>query len=91
MARRLKNQDLPGTQREQFKDVDVAIDEYVDKRDTWQDNSKAVTKAKEKLAELMNAHGLVKYRKDDLVAEVKHKSKDDVKVRAVDTDELGED
>lgn len=85
---RIKQGDLPAIEGEgvapkRIKALEVAADNYVDRRDTRMKLTEEEVAARSKLAELMKQHNLTIYRFGDEQVEVKP-GKDKVKVRKVD-------
>ncbi len=83
MARRPRNQNLPGTELEKIPELSKALEEYEDKKVERQEALKDEIKLKDKVISLMGDHGLLKYSDGDLTVEVIDKSKKTIKVKHV--------
>lgn len=85
---RLKQNDLPAIEGEgvapkKIKAIEVAADDYVEKRDTRMSWTEKEVAARNKLITLMKEHGLEKYRFGDEEVSLKP-GKDGVKVKKID-------
>ena len=90
MARRPKQQTIPGTDAEKIPALSKALEEYEDKKVERQEALKAEVKLKDKVIDLMTDNGLLKYSDGDLSVEIIDKSKKTIKVKHVGSAE-GED
>jgi len=91
MARRPKNRDLPGVEGEKIAELSLALENYEDKKVERQEALKAEIKLKDKVIGLMDNHGLLSYRDDDLSVQMINKSKKTIKVKRVGTGEPEEE
>ena len=86
MAKRAKQQNIPGTEPEVHADIEEAADRYREIRDNRMELTKEEGKAKAALLAAMNAHSVDAYQLED-GAVVTVSEKKDVKVRQPKDDE----
>lgn len=87
MARKPKNQELPGTEAEKIPELSKAMEEYEEKKVERQEALRTEVKLKDKVIDLMRSNGLVSYRDDDLVVTFSTESKDKIKVTRITSDD----
>jgi parvulin-like peptidyl-prolyl isomerase len=89
MAKKAKQQKIPGTEGERIGEIDEAAEQYVAARDARMGFLKQEIKYRDELIDLMKAHDLKEYEFDDNIVLLSELTKAKVKRRKEST--YGED
>lgn len=91
MAKRSKQLEAPGTERQSIQEIADAADAYVAARDERAELSKTEDETRKALEEIMRKHKLEVYRDPNGRFEVTVKMSTKAKVRALEEDEADDD